>query len=102
MVLPSPWHYYPFPCICVPFFAIVPWHLPFSLVLILRVCLLILHLLGLFHDQQLSLHESKGSMIPRKSCLYGTMALPSPWHYYPFPCICVPFFAIGRSASAAL
>ncbi|RRT74883.1 hypothetical protein B296_00008377 [Ensete ventricosum] len=25
-----------------------------------------------------------------------------PWHYYPLPCICVPFFAIGRSAFAAL
>ncbi|RWW43196.1 hypothetical protein BHE74_00051163 [Ensete ventricosum] len=50
----------------------------------------------------LSLHESKGSMTPRKSRLCGTMVLPSPWPYHPLPCICVPSFAIGRSASAAL
>ncbi|RWW59547.1 hypothetical protein BHE74_00033506 [Ensete ventricosum] len=30
-------------------------------------------------------------MTPRKSRLCGTMALPSPWPYYPLPCICVPF-----------
>ncbi|RWW44106.1 hypothetical protein BHE74_00050167, partial [Ensete ventricosum] len=30
------------------------------------------------------------------------MVLPSPWPYYPLPCICIPFFAIGRSASTAL
>ncbi|RRT77870.1 hypothetical protein B296_00000945 [Ensete ventricosum] len=41
-------------------------------------------------------------MTPRKSHLYGTMSLPSPWPYYPLPCICVPFFTIGRSASTAL
>ncbi|RRT38849.1 hypothetical protein BHM03_00024269 [Ensete ventricosum] len=41
-------------------------------------------------------------MTPRKSRLCGTMALPSPWHYYPLPRICVAFFTIGRSASIAL
>ncbi|RWW42924.1 hypothetical protein BHE74_00051471 [Ensete ventricosum] len=50
----------------------------------------------------LSLHESKGSMTPWKSHLCGTMALPSPCLYYLLPCICVPSFAIDRSASAAL
>ncbi|RWV77940.1 hypothetical protein GW17_00061165, partial [Ensete ventricosum] len=50
----------------------------------------------------LFLYESKGSMTPRKSRLYGTMALPSPWPYCPLPCNCVPSFVIGRSASAAL
>ncbi|RWW05076.1 hypothetical protein GW17_00031669 [Ensete ventricosum] len=38
----------------------------------------------------LSLHESKGLMTPRKFHLYGTMALPCPWPYYPSPRICVP------------
>ncbi|RZS08222.1 hypothetical protein BHM03_00039163, partial [Ensete ventricosum] len=50
----------------------------------------------------LSLNESKGSMTPRKSHLCSTMALPSPWPYYPLPCICIPFSAIGRSTSVAL
>ncbi|RZR88957.1 hypothetical protein BHM03_00016617 [Ensete ventricosum] len=50
----------------------------------------------------LSLHESKGLMTPRKSRLCDTMALPSPWPYYPLPCICIPSFTIGRFASAAL
>ncbi|RWW75861.1 hypothetical protein BHE74_00016087 [Ensete ventricosum] len=50
----------------------------------------------------LSLYESKGSMTPQKSRLCSTMVLPSPWPYYPLPCICIPSFAIGRSASAAL
>ncbi|CAL9780315.1 unnamed protein product, partial [Musa acuminata subsp. burmannicoides] len=36
--------------------------LPFSLVSVLGDCLCMLHLLGPFHDQALSLHESKGSM----------------------------------------
>ncbi|RZR79139.1 hypothetical protein BHM03_00004771 [Ensete ventricosum] len=30
-------------------------------------------------------------MTPWKSHLCGTMALPSPWLYYPLPRICVPF-----------
>ncbi|RWV84202.1 hypothetical protein GW17_00054107 [Ensete ventricosum] len=63
--------------------------------------LCILHLLSPFHDQ-LSLHEIKGSMTPRKSHHYGTITLPSPWYSYMLPCICVPFFVIGRSASMAL
>ncbi|RRT66403.1 hypothetical protein B296_00011293 [Ensete ventricosum] len=50
----------------------------------------------------LSLHESKVSMTPQKSRLCGTMALSSPWHYYPLPRICIPFFAISRSTSMAL
>ncbi|RZS15572.1 hypothetical protein BHM03_00047430 [Ensete ventricosum] len=50
----------------------------------------------------LSLYESKGSMIPQKSHHCSTIVLPSPWPYYPLPCICVPSFTIGRSASAAL
>ncbi|RWV85354.1 hypothetical protein GW17_00052864 [Ensete ventricosum] len=50
----------------------------------------------------LSLYESKGSMTPWKSRLCGIMVLLSPWLYYQLPCICVPFFVIGRSASAAL
>ncbi|RWW07620.1 hypothetical protein GW17_00028994 [Ensete ventricosum] len=50
----------------------------------------------------LSLYESKGSMTPRKSRLYNTMALSSPRPYYMLSCICVPFFAIDKSASATL
>ncbi|RZR92342.1 hypothetical protein BHM03_00020615 [Ensete ventricosum] len=50
----------------------------------------------------LSLYKSKGLITPRKSGLCGTMALPSPRPYYLLPCICVPSFAIGRSASTAL
>ncbi|RWW72653.1 hypothetical protein BHE74_00019524 [Ensete ventricosum] len=50
----------------------------------------------------LSLYKSKGLITPRKSRLCGTMALPSPRPYYMLPCICVPSFAIGRSASTAL
>ncbi|RWW64902.1 hypothetical protein BHE74_00027824 [Ensete ventricosum] len=49
-----------------------------------------------------SLHESKGSMTPRKSHLCSTIALPSPWSYYPLLCICIHSFAIGRSAFVAL
>ncbi|RWW05071.1 hypothetical protein BHE74_00055012 [Ensete ventricosum] len=30
------------------------------------------------------------------------MVLPSPWSYYSLPCICIPSFAIGRSASTIL
>ncbi|RWV90939.1 hypothetical protein GW17_00046815 [Ensete ventricosum] len=30
------------------------------------------------------------------------MVLPSPWLYYTLPCICIPSFAISRSASVAL
>ncbi|RWV78543.1 hypothetical protein GW17_00060465 [Ensete ventricosum] len=41
-------------------------------------------------------------MTPRKSHLCDTIALPSPWPYYSLPCICVPSFAIGRSAFVAL
>ncbi|RRT80273.1 hypothetical protein B296_00007143 [Ensete ventricosum] len=41
-------------------------------------------------------------MTPRKSHLYGTMALPSPWPSYPLPCIYIPSFAISRSTSVAL
>ncbi|RRT57211.1 hypothetical protein B296_00001622 [Ensete ventricosum] len=41
-------------------------------------------------------------MTPWKSRLCGTMALPSPWPYYPLSCIFIPSFAIGKSASAAL
>ncbi|RWV81099.1 hypothetical protein GW17_00057514, partial [Ensete ventricosum] len=41
-------------------------------------------------------------MTPRKSRLCDTMVLSNPWLYYPLPCICVPSFAIDRSASAAL
>ncbi|RWV86352.1 hypothetical protein GW17_00051767 [Ensete ventricosum] len=41
-------------------------------------------------------------MTPRKSRLCGTMALSSPWPYYPLPCLYVPFSAISRSASVAL
>ncbi|RRT51270.1 hypothetical protein B296_00024417 [Ensete ventricosum] len=44
----------------------------------LRVCLCILHLLGPFHNQALSLHESKGSMTPRKSHLCNTNTLLCP------------------------
>ncbi|THU69906.1 hypothetical protein C4D60_Mb08t19360 [Musa balbisiana] len=66
------------------------------------VCLCMLYLLDPFHDQVLSLHESKGLMTSQKSRLCGTMALPCPWPYYPSPRICIPFFAIGRSASMAL
>ncbi|RWW24397.1 hypothetical protein GW17_00011312 [Ensete ventricosum] len=47
--------------------------MPFSLVSVLGVCLCILYLLDPFHDQVLSLHESKESMTPQKSRLYGTM-----------------------------
>ncbi|RZR96615.1 hypothetical protein BHM03_00025658 [Ensete ventricosum] len=47
-----------------------------------------------------SLHESKGSIPPRKSHLCGTMTLPSPWPYYPLSYISIPFFALSRSASA--
>ncbi|RZR80314.1 hypothetical protein BHM03_00006310 [Ensete ventricosum] len=50
----------------------------------------------------LSLYESKGSMTPWKSRIYGTMTLPSPWPYYLLSYICVPSFEIGRSASTAL
>ncbi|RWW69374.1 hypothetical protein BHE74_00023025 [Ensete ventricosum] len=46
--------------------------------------------------------EGKGSMTPEKSHLCGTIALLSLWPYYPLPCICIPFFTIGRSASATL
>ncbi|RWW48638.1 hypothetical protein BHE74_00045268 [Ensete ventricosum] len=55
-----------------------------------------------FHDHTLSLNESKGSMTPRMSHLYCTMAVSSSWPYYSSPCIYVHFFAIGRFASAAL
>ncbi|RWW70762.1 hypothetical protein BHE74_00021545 [Ensete ventricosum] len=41
-------------------------------------------------------------MTPQKSHLYDTITLPYPWRYYLSPRICVPFFAIGRSTSAAL
>ncbi|RWW76717.1 hypothetical protein BHE74_00015169 [Ensete ventricosum] len=58
--------------------------------------------LRLLSRPMLSLHESKGLMTPRKSRLCGTMVLPSPWLYYLLPCICIPFFAIGRSTSAVL
>ncbi|RRT64033.1 hypothetical protein B296_00027058 [Ensete ventricosum] len=47
-------------------------------------------------------HESKGSMTSWKSRLCGTMTLPAHGPYYLLPCICVPFFALGRFASAAL
>ncbi|RRT62432.1 hypothetical protein B296_00000483 [Ensete ventricosum] len=50
----------------------------------------------------LSLYESKGSMTPWKSRIYGTITLPGPWTYYLLSCICVPSFAIGRSASTTL
>ncbi|RRT42996.1 hypothetical protein B296_00021174 [Ensete ventricosum] len=50
----------------------------------------------------LSLFESKGWMTPRKSRLYDTMTLQSPWPYYLLSCICVPFFEINRSTSMAL
>ncbi|RWW38180.1 hypothetical protein BHE74_00056603, partial [Ensete ventricosum] len=44
------------------------------LVSVLGVCLCILHLLIPFHDQALSLHESKGSTTQWKSRLCVTMA----------------------------
>ncbi|RWW57271.1 hypothetical protein BHE74_00035967, partial [Ensete ventricosum] len=50
----------------------------------------------------LRVEKAKGTMTPWKSRIYDTMALPSPWHYYPLPHICVPFFAIGKSAFATL
>ncbi|RWW09252.1 hypothetical protein GW17_00027267 [Ensete ventricosum] len=55
-----------------------------------------------FLRPMLSLHKRKGSMTPRKSRLCGTMVLPSPYPYYPLTCICIPSFAIGRSAFATL
>ncbi|RRT78883.1 hypothetical protein B296_00009495 [Ensete ventricosum] len=79
----------------------VPWPLPFSLVLVLGVCLYILHLLRPFHDQRSPSMRAR-DITPRKLRLYSTMALPSLWHYYPLPRICIYFFAIGISASAAL
>ncbi|CAL9088678.1 unnamed protein product [Musa acuminata var. zebrina] len=55
-----------------------PWPLPFSLVSVLGVCLCMLHLLGPFHDQALSLHDSKGSMTSRS--LSSTI----PWRCYAY------------------
>ncbi|RZS02349.1 hypothetical protein BHM03_00032393, partial [Ensete ventricosum] len=46
---------------------------PSCFILVLGVYLFTLHLLDPFHDQ-LTLHESKGSMTPRKSRHCGTMA----------------------------
>ena len=55
-----------------------------------------------FHNHTLSLYKSKGSITPKKSCFYSTMALLCPWPYYSSPRIYISFFTIDRFTSMTM